>query len=415
MSQLKIAKFTIELKTPGMFTKRIGKGYFYESLYGIPGSTVLGALSQHAIESNVQQKLGNCSKISSPQDSLDCASCPESDKCRYLDFWERQKLRISDALPIDGTELSTSVSTFIPNLLSIHKAKEEDIFADSLLLSSAQYLAFAEGKNRRLMLQRPILQSTSGDGKKLLTKKKKQSVLLDESKEKSEIKKWEFKSYSATHLGTSNEFLNAKKGFLFSYDAHPAGTRFSFKAIGESQLLDTLQRKIIIRVGAGRSRGYGLASMYRESLLSHDEYIETRSSEIHKGFKENRHILEKWGIDLTLGTITGITPLQLVNSGDLLNPKEAISLRTGIAEDDLILAICKRMVRPRWDRSQFILTPCLFPGYVASFRIDDENLENQSEDLAEIEFEDVSSLPGYGWIDFNHPIHRSRIMDFEMG
>lgn len=399
MNTEEMVEFEIELKSPGLFTRRIGVGNAYVSNDYIAGSTVLGALARLVILRNVEAALGNCANLKSSNQRPKCSSCSCSDRCMYLDLWVRHKLKIRDALPIPNKNGET-IKSFVPNLLTIHRAKLGEFLADGLLLNSARRICVQEGTCMYLLAGTPWAESGDSQTNGSETKKKPKSVYVDNST----IQGWTLNPVLVTHVGIERKYAAARSGLLYTYSAHPSGSRFHVRMIGPSDIVNILSGEHHLSIGAGRSRGYGMAilrSLHRESL---DHYVRRRAKAILNGFKQIERFFEEWGIEQTIGTVTGITPLPVLYNQEPLSPVDSVSKRCEIGKKQFIVLFYRKQVRPRMDNGEFILTPSISEGYAASF-IPDENLESHSQKLAQIEVSGICEDSGYGWLEFNHPIH----------
>lgn len=403
-----IADIDLTLKSPGMFTKRVGIGNKYDLLHGIPGSTILGALSQEAIIRNVESGFGNCESIKSPRDDLDCEACGEKAECVYYRIWINREVKIRDALPLPLS--STDDSPFIPHLQTIHQAKQGQMLADSLLLSSAQRISAETGKPIDLILYPSWIELPKNQDEQegSATKKKPKSVFVG----KSVVKKWSPDTVSRTHVGMNRRYLSSEKSLLYEYQAYPIGSRFRTRIIGERRLLESLLQESSLRLGAGRSRGYGRTHMTIKKERPVSEIIEKREEEILRGFERINLVMQHWGLDDSLGTVTGLTPLPLTRGKSALNVYDAIAERAGIEREQLVSVNYRREVRPRFERNKLILTPSISAGYAASFSYEGA-FEELARNLAEIEIGGIPDTSGMGWVEFNHEVHTASWVTIE--
>lgn len=397
MSALSISLLKVELREPLIITRKIGKGGFYSSLNVIPGSTILGALSRDAILYNVRNRRGGCSGLDSPNSPPPCESCAEED-CPYILLWREHRVKISDALPSIGNGQKLGDVETIPELQSIFRGKKSGALVDGLLFNAAQRMALRKEAPKDLLIRRLRI-----DGDEV--KRNPETVTIHPSTgNEIRIEEVTRRSYSSTHVSINPRFRASEKALLFSIDAYPEGSIFLCNIIGEPAFIDEYVKNHEVRLGASRSRGYGLAHIKVIEETSLEKYFEMRSKVIEKGFDEIQRFLSSYDVNTPIGTITGLSPLPLVRRGRSLNPRQAVSERIGISPSKLITLMYRRGVRPRWDGDSFIFTPSLNPGYAAAFTLQGD-VQDEAFRLARAEIELLDEIPGYGWIYLNHPIH----------
>ena len=395
MSMLSIALLKIELREPLIITRKIGKGGFYSSLNALPGSTILGALSREAILTNVRDRRGGCAGLGSPNDPPPCEGCTEAD-CPYIALWREHRVKISDALPSIGEGQKLGEAGAIPELQSIFKGKKSDILVDGLLFDAVQKMAL-RGKAPRDPLRERL--RINGEEVKRSPKTVSGHPSIDNG-----IREVTNGSYSSTHVCIDPSFRASKKGLLFSIEAHREGSVFLCNIVGEPVFIEKYVKDREVRLGASKSRGYGLAHLKVMEEIPLERYFEIRTRAIEKGFDEIQSLLSSYGVNTPIGTVTGLSPLPLVDRGSDLSPSQAVSERIGVPRSSLITLMYRRGVRPRWDGGFFVFTPSLNPGYAAAFTLQGDSRDEASR-LARAEIELLAEIPGYGWIHVNHPVH----------
>ncbi|MEM2143536.1 MAG: hypothetical protein QXQ81_09800, partial [Candidatus Thorarchaeota archaeon] len=222
-----VAEFTISLETPGIFTRRVGTGWFYVSSYAITGSTIAGALAANEVLESARLGRGKCQGRTSPNQLPDCPNCSEKDRetadsCRYYWLAEYRRIRISDGLPVrnnrtqqSGSEKSSSDSStlFVPDLLTLYESRTSSMIADRLLAHAVRSLALRGGADPKFLSAEPVIVTGSiGDGQPC--KKKPASVIVDLSENR--LEKWRMTSYSSYHLHVNSSFRSAEQAYLYS-------------------------------------------------------------------------------------------------------------------------------------------------------------------------------------------------------
>ncbi|MEM2865485.1 MAG: hypothetical protein QXR65_09530, partial [Candidatus Bathyarchaeia archaeon] len=390
-----IALLEVKLREPLIITRRIGKGGFYSSSNMIPGSTILGALSREAILYNVENRRGDCVKLNSPNDPPPCEGCSEKGGCPYIALWRENRIKISDALPSLGNRQKLGEVETIPELQSIFRGKKSGTLVDGLLFNTVQRMALKGEVPEDLLVQR----LKAGDEE---VKRKPRTVAYSYTDNKIRIEEVSYKSYSASHVGIDPSFRTSERALLFSIEAYPEGTIFLCRIIGEPGFIDEHVKNREVRLGASKSRGYGLASINVIGETPLEKYFEMRSEAIEEGFDEIQRRFSSYGVNVFIGTLTGLSPLSLMRKEGMLSPFQAVSERIGVPQSSIITLMYRRGVRPRWDGGLFIFTPSLNPGYAAAFTLQ-RDPRDEAPRLARAEIELLDDIPGYGWVYVNHP------------
>jgi hypothetical protein len=385
----------VELREPLIVTRKIGKGKFYSLLNAIPGSTILGALSREAILTNVRNRRGGCAGLGSPNDLPPCEGCTEED-CPYITLWREHRVKISDALPSIREGQKLGEAWVIPELQSIFKGKKSDILVDGLLFDAVQKMALKGKAPRDSLRQRLRI-----NGEEV---KRSPKTVTGHSTIYNGIQEVTQGSYSSTHVCIDPSFRASRKALLFSIEAHPEGSVFLCNIVGEPVFIEKYVKDREVRLGASKSRGYGLASINVMEEIPLERYFEIRTRAIEKGFDEIQNRLSSYEVNTPIGTVTGLSPLSLVDRGRGFSPPQAVSERIGVPRSSLITLMYRRGVRPRWDGGFFVFTPSLNPGYAVAFTLQGDSRDEASR-LARTEIESLAEIPGYGWIHVNHPIH----------
>ncbi|MHA1363051.1 MAG: hypothetical protein ACTSP1_11080 [Candidatus Freyarchaeota archaeon] len=384
----------VEAKSPIVIVSKKGKGGFLETTEHIPGSTILGGVARRIIIDNFSKGFGNCKDLKGPNDLLKCAQCDAKDKCVYYAIWHRKELMLSYCLPLEQKSLSDPPP--IPTLETLFKSREGDQLVDGLLLMSIHKLSLRKEAREEALLEK--IETRAGP-----CKKHSASVHV----QKGEIKELEVRLTDSPHVAISHHFKAAEKRYLYSYTMIARGTKFTATAIGEEQLLNTLNNQTI-SIGTGKSRGNGIVELKIEPQPL-ETYIDERAKSIKKGFEK---ITEKINSQLKTpkedlyGTITGLSPIPLT-AGE--KPDTVVSRR--INPDKLIHLSYKRGTHIRYEFNggenmgpTFVLTPVINPGYAGVFSLKGDP-EQVSRNLAELETRLDGYEPWFGWVTINHPIH----------
>ncbi|MGQ9720800.1 MAG: RAMP superfamily CRISPR-associated protein [Candidatus Jordarchaeum sp.] len=386
----------VEAKTPIVIVSKRAKGGFLETTEYIPSSTILGGVARKTVKNNHSKGFGNCANLKGPNEFPKCETCNAKERCTYNSIWIEKRLKLSYYFPFDQKNFKDPPP--IPNLQSLFKSREEELFVDGLLLMALYKLSLKKLAKEETLLER--IETKSGP-----CKKSESSVYIQDNK----IETLKIKINDSPHVAINHQFKTSETGYLYSHTAISRGTKFTGLAIGDEENIDALNGEISI--GTGKSRGNGIVGLRVKNKESLKDFISMRTEAIMKGFEEIRNkminFLEEPQRDLLFGTVTGLSPLPLNGS----MPFDAVGKRINIPPNQIVHLSYKGGIHIRYEFNDeknsgpnFILSSVINPGYAGVFYIKGD-LEEVSLNLAKVETKMNNYHPWFGWVTINHPIH----------
>lgn len=377
---MKILKYIITLKQPTVILKKRGKGNFYVASDIIPGSTISGAIAVEYLRQMINQENAKCRKISESEEDFSCNDCPITN-CKYRDIVYDKKILFSSGFPIDKAgEIHPAghVSSIV------RSATEPDKYYDILLQTAFMRYLVDENKFNFDLFKAH---------KKRL---KKANILINSELEIQDV------HYEAhDHVAIERVLKSSKSQLLYSNIALSPEQKFYGIGFDETDDFDITDKEIWI--GGNRSRGYGRCKIHFEQV-DYDEYLNQRIKSIKEGFEEIKKLSKKYGIEATIATITGISPLELQDG-----IADSIKKRLDEMDVEILSYFAREDQLPRWNRKENLpleFTPVIQQGYSVAIKINsNDSIDSISKNLAEIELDSGLINNSLNWIYVNHPVH----------
>ncbi len=408
---MKILKYIITLKQPTVILKKRGKGNFYVASDIIPGSTISGAIAVEYLRQMINQENANCGKIFEPEEEFSCSNCPINN-CKFRDIIYDKKIQFSSGIPIDKADEIYPVG-HVSSI--VRSATEPDKYYDILLQTAfMRYLVDENKFNFNLFKAH----------KKRL---KKANILINSDLEIQDI---HYESHD--HVAIERVLKSSKSQLLYSNIALSPEQKFYGIGFDETDDFDITDKEIWI--GGNRSRGYGRSKIHFEQV-DYDEYLKQRIKSIKEGFEEIKKLSKKYGIEATIATITGISPLELKRidkdkskEGNEESIRESLSqsakgdknksewsiehsirARLSGIDFEILSYFAREDQLPRWNRKEDLpleFTPVIQQGYSVAIKINsNDDLDSISEKLAKKELDSGLINNSLNWIYVNHPVH----------
>ncbi len=374
---MKIIQYEITLQQPTIILRKRGKGNFYIASDTIPGTTIGGAIASEYLKQAMISEERNCFKLLSTNE-FSCDGCPV-ETCMFRDIVHKEKVIFSTGIPsANGKQYP------IAHLASIVRpAIEPNEFYDILLETAFM---------KQLIKENRFFFELFKSHKKRL---KKSSIIIN-----SDLKIQEIHQESHDHVAIERTIKSSKFEYLFSNIALSPGLKFYGIGIDKTDAFNMNETNIWI--GGSRSRGYG-KSIVKFEQTDIDEYVTKRAKEIKSGFNKIKNLAQRFNINRTIATITGISPLKFND-----NFEKSIRDRIKGLDFEILIYFAKEMQLQRWDRTKekpLEFQPTFQEGYSVAIAINDDDIDSISKQLAEIEMNPDLIKNSMNWIFVNHPVH----------
>ncbi|MHA1339635.1 MAG: hypothetical protein ACTSRZ_05725 [Promethearchaeota archaeon] len=409
----------------------------------ILASSIIGAVRRKIIQNNIRDSKGNCHKIHSPSDILDCGGCSEKENCAYLKLINSENIRITNFYPIGNEEGNDSISLILnspvlPRLGSIYERRVKDVekpVEEFLLFLFLHNLVF-NNLNNINNVEGSLIEKFMNLKKRFNLRDYKRRRMDCYCLENHEITSPEIKYEDFAHCAIDYRTGSTIKEKLYFSSGLSKGMSsfYAYLILGDELNIDIFKGEFSI--GMGRSRGFGKISIEVIEEMNIEKYIKLRGNKIKESFENLNEFLREFGIKgRTYGIVSGLTNLPLkINGNNINNAKSANNdmvkgnkielLMKELIKNRIVATIisCKELLNVeyiigdlkndiRYDSSLFnglgglVRRVVLNAGYTGIYSINKQTLTDEIyQELATSEFSISNIEPWNGWIFYNHPI-----------